>query len=100
MMPADDFRERMMADVIDPIDDSWQQAGTIAATVHNEIYQIAAMLESQKVDEKDWHDEQHYMPTRVREERPEQTTEERDAQNAATLTHFARGIQYRGNRPN
>lgn len=41
-MTVEQFEERMAADVLDPVDDSWQQAATITAAVVNELRAVVA----------------------------------------------------------
>lgn len=36
-MTPGEFRERQIADLLDPIDDSWLQTGTICAAIHNAV---------------------------------------------------------------
>ena len=100
MTPAE-FQERMLADVFDPIDDSWMQSGTIAATVHNELWQIASMLAGERVVEKDLHSEQQYMPARVRTiDEQQDDSDDNERQTIATLNHLAAKVKARGNRQN
>jgi hypothetical protein len=61
MTPAQ-FHERMAADLLDPINDTWDQAGVIAATVHNEIQRIISGFSKSDMAESDIHTERQYQP--------------------------------------
>ncbi len=53
-----------------PLDDGWKQAGTIAATFHNEVERYCAgKAGKKKVDDSRLHDPEKYIP-RVRLKKP------------------------------
>ena len=51
----------MVADLLDPIDDSWEQAGMIAATIHNEL-QVLASGFGKRISDSDLHQSSQYQP--------------------------------------
>lgn len=51
--------------------DKWEQAGTISASIRNEVHWLAALFGGPKYGEKDWTFADDYMPTDMANERPE-----------------------------
>jgi hypothetical protein len=53
-----------------PLDDGWQQAGTIAATIHNEMEKFFAMKAGKRrIDERDLRKPDDYIPKIRRKKR-------------------------------
>lgn len=60
-MPSHDFDERYLADLIDPIDDSYMLA-TLAAQISNKINEAIAVMTATPLREKDLTDEKPFLP--------------------------------------
>lgn len=62
LSPTDLVQARAAYRVL-PLDDGWRQAGTIAATFHNEMERYMAGRAGKKsVDEKNWRSPEDYIP--------------------------------------
>lgn len=93
MTPAE-FRERMQADKLDPIDESWLQTGVIVAALRNTLWEIAASFAGRRLQDHQYRKPTDFMPkVDMREEETQQA-------NQASLDKFQAQMAatYGGNR--
>ena len=81
MTPAE-FRERMQADKLDPIDESWLQTGVIVAALRNTLWQIAAGFAGKRLQDDQYKKPSDFMP------KVELQDEEKPQVNQASLDSF------------
>jgi len=58
----EEFQERRASDVLDPIDATWDQAGTVAAAVTNAIALLVTAQAGEEFDEDDLVDAADFVP--------------------------------------
>lgn len=61
MTPAE-FRERMQADKLDPIDETWLQTGVIVAALRNTLWEIAASFAGKRLNDSQYKKPTDFMP--------------------------------------
>jgi hypothetical protein len=84
---ARDFDERYLADMIDPIDDSYMLA-TLAAQITNKINHAIAVMTKQTLDEKDLTDERPFLPKFANGEEPKSDPSSLQRHKAAAAALF------------
>lgn len=68
-LSPEELAEARAAKEVVPLDDGWKQAGTIAATVHNELTKyMFAKAGKARVDKSEWFSADDYIP-KIREPR-------------------------------
>ena len=71
-MTPQQFAEWCAADRLGVFDgDAWNQAAIIASTIHNEFAVMASRFGSGKLDPKELHDIDLYLPPKMRTDKPE-----------------------------
>lgn len=93
-MTPEEFEERLLAEELDPLDDSWRQTGTLAAAIVNTIRQLAAGLAGRNLRETDYASPDDFIPKLKVEEKTKTKSKK------ASLTHVEAQLKaaYGGNR--